>query len=101
MLYKFQTYFFSGVASFFSVLEAGWLLFAQQDLDVGQFLAVLGSQEALSSFFSVAVVVLVVVVVVVDLAGVCGVWAKAIPAIRNNPDKRTIAFFIAIWFRFD
>jgi hypothetical protein len=78
-----------------SVQEAGLLLCEQQDLEAEQFFAVLGSQFALLSFFSVVVVV---VVVVVDLAGVCGVWANTIPAIRNMADAKTIAFFIVIWF---
>jgi hypothetical protein len=77
-----------------SVQEAGLLLCEQQDLEAEQFFAVLGSQFALLSFFSVVVVV----VVVVDLAGVCGVWANTIPAIRNMVDAKMIAFFIVIWF---
>jgi hypothetical protein len=72
---------------------------AQHDFEEGQFLAVFGSQLALSSFFSVEVEVVVVVVeVVVDFAGVCGVWANTIPAIRNIADAKTIAFFIVICF---
>ncbi len=71
----------------------------QQDFEVGQSLAILGSQ-VLSSFLSLeaAVVVLVVVVVVVDFAGVCGVWANTIPANRNIAEAKTIAFFIVVWF---
>jgi uncharacterized membrane protein YgaE (UPF0421/DUF939 family) len=87
----------AGSASFFSVEAA---LLAQHDFDDGHSLAVLGSQVALPSFFSVevAVVVLVVVVVVVDFAGVCGVCANTIPAIRIMADAKTITFFIVIWF---
>lgn len=78
----------------------------QHDFEEGQFLAVFGSQVALPSFFSVEVevaalvVVVVVVVFVVDLAGVCGVWARATPATSNMAVNKTLIFFIFISFNY-
>jgi hypothetical protein len=96
-------YFFAGVSAFFSVVPA--LSWAQQDFEAGQLLSDFMSHDPLESFFSVDVEVVdlvVVVVVEVDLAGVCGVCAKAMLAIRKRADTNTIDFFIAIcfWFGF-